>query len=302
MKHRRQPDLKQFLLATGTILFFLPILMYSWQYFLRPPRTMQQQVLFQGIVYKRSARQTPRPIVIHTVAIDLSAPGLKVFVTPGQPTQDETETNARTTSEFLKEFGLQLAINSNYFYEFRENTPWDYYPHRRDRVNNLGQAISNGYTYSDAADKFPALCFAADNRAQIAKTGACPPGTTQAVAGHHLLVVEGKPTTETFTSDLDRKPYPCVAVAIDRSGKKLWLIAIDGKQPFYSEGVRLSELAEIVRELGAQTAINLDGGGSTALVTREKEKAKVLNAPIHTKIPMRERPVANHLGFYALPP
>jgi hypothetical protein len=31
------------------------------------------------------------------------------------------------------------------------------------------------------------------------------------------------------------------------------------------------------------------------------EKLKALNAPIHTRIPMRQRPVANHLGVYALP-
>jgi hypothetical protein len=31
----------------------------------------------------------------------------------------------------------------------------------------------------------------------------------------------------------------------------------------------------------------------------KNNKPKLLNAPIHTKLPMRERPVANQLGFYA---
>ena len=77
------------------------------------------------------------------------------------------------------------------------------------------------------------------------------------------------------------------------------MIVVDGKQPLYSEGVTIAELTGIVQSLGAYTALNLDGGGSTTLVMTKNGKPKLLNAPIHTKLPMHERPVANHLGFYA---
>lgn len=80
-----------------------------------------------------------------------------------------------------------------------------------------------------------------------------------------------------------------MAAAIDKAGETLWLILVDGKQPNYSEGVTLAELREIAKNLGAQTAINLDGGGSTTLVMESDRASKVLNAPIHTKIPMRGR-------------
>ncbi len=40
---------------------------------------------------------------------------------------------------------------------------------------------------------------------------------------------------------------------------------------------------------------------ATTLVISNGSGTEVLNAPIHNKIPMNERPVANHLGFYALP-
>ncbi|HEY9729402.1 MAG TPA: hypothetical protein V6D50_23370 [Chroococcales cyanobacterium] len=43
------------------------------------------------------------------------------------------------------------------------------------------------------------------------------------------------------------------------------------------------------------------GCGSTTLVTATPKGSTVLNSPIHTKLPMRECPVANHIGFYALP-
>jgi hypothetical protein len=267
----------------------------------RPSQTNAEQSLFQGINYRREYRSTPRPLMIHTVAIDLSAPGIRVLVTPGTPAADDRETNARTPSEFLAEFKLQLAINANFFYPFREKTPWDYYPHSGDRVNAVGQAISNKSIYSPSRPVFPAVCFSNHPPVQIVSNGACPMGTVHAVAGSSLLVSQGKPVSiQPGAADSDGL-YSRTGVGIDQKGKKLWIVVIDDKQPFYSEGVTLEELADIFLRLGVYTALNLDGGGSTTLAVEAPTGPVLLNAPIHTKLPMRERPVANHLGFYALP-
>lgn len=66
--------------------------------------------------------------MIHIVTIDLTAPGIKVFVTPGSPGPDRAEIQARTTTEFVREFQVQFAVNANFFYPFYTKTPWDYYP------------------------------------------------------------------------------------------------------------------------------------------------------------------------------
>lgn len=63
----------------------------------------------------------------------------------------------------------------------------------------------------------------------------------------------------------------------------------------------MAELATIAIDLGATTALNLDGGGSVTLAVAQHNVLKVFNAPIHAKIPAWERPIANHLGFYAKP-
>jgi hypothetical protein len=292
--------MKQYLLSAGTALLLLPFILYSALHFLRPPQTEKEQVLFRGIVYKRHARSIPRPIIIHIVSVDLNAPGVKPLVTPGMPPSSDRETSARTTSEFLREFKLQLAVNGSYFHHFEEKTPWDYYPRSGDRSHPLGEVISNGYRYSVTEGGWRVLCFSQNNRAQIFDSGKCPVDTIQGIAGSKIFIDRGKPKAE-FSQTPNDKPYPRMAAAIDREGKKLWLITVDGKQPLYSEGVKMSELTEIAMELGAYTALNLDGGGSTTLVMAATQGAKVLNAPIHTKLPMRERPVANHLGFYANP-
>jgi len=45
----------------------------------------------------------------------------------------------------------------------------------------------------------------------------------------------------------------------------LVFVVVDGRSPGYSEGVTLPELADIFQDLGATTAYNIDGGGSSTL-------------------------------------
>jgi exopolysaccharide biosynthesis protein len=268
---------RQFLVVAGTALLLLPLLAYGRLHFLRPPRTADEQRLFPGIAYKRDARSTPRPVVIHIATLDLRTTGLKVLVTP------KTSNNARTTSDFVRKFKLQLAINASYFAPFHEHTPWDYYPRTGDRADPLGEVISHGDRYSLPRSNWSVLCISQENIAKIIAAGSCPQGTRNAIAGRELLVSEGKPITETINSSDDKdKPYPRVAAGIDRQGEKLWLIIVDGKQPLYSEGLTKLELAQLIAKLGIDRAINFDGGGSTTLVMGTGTGVKVLNKRSHS--------------------
>ncbi|GAB1538827.1 hypothetical protein NUACC21_14910 [Scytonema sp. NUACC21] len=295
MRHKYQLYLRRLLLAGAGILL-LPVTFYGWLCFQRPPQTNLEKVLFNGITYKRISLSTPRPVMMHIVTIDLTTPGIKALVTPNTNPGDSRETTAQTTSEFVKKSKLQLAINASHFHHFYEKSPWDYHPHSGDPSYPIGEAISNGFRYSPPEKNWPVLCISATNRAQIFKSESCPKGTTQGVAGNQVLVYDGRSAISNLVSD---KPYPRVAAAVNREGTKLWLIAVDGKQPLYSDGLTIAELTKATLDLGAYTALNLDGGGSTTLVMATNDEPKVLNAPIHTRVPMRERPVGNHLGFYA---
>jgi hypothetical protein len=263
----------------------------------RPLRTDYTAELFSGVVYTRWARVAPRPLMIHVVEIDLSAPGIGLLVTPGDESSG-MDLYARTTGAFLAEAGVQVAVNGSFFEPFQPGFFVGYEPNSGDPVNVKGLAISNGKTYSADYAQLPVLCLS-NGRAEIRREG-CPAGTTQALAGTPLFVERAAatvPDRSTYHTNL----HPRTAVAVDAEGRALWLIVVDGRQPDYSEGVTLDELAEIVLELGAETALNLDGGGSTTLVAEGHGGSYLLNAPIHTRIPMRQRPVANHLGVYALP-
>jgi exopolysaccharide biosynthesis protein len=92
---------------------------------------------------------------------------------------------------------------------------------------------------------------------------------------------------------------PRTAIGYSNNGRYLYLVVVDGRQPFYSEGITLSELADLMISLGARYAMNLDGGGSSTMVVADRTgRSQVMNSPIDNYIPGRERPVANHLGIF----
>jgi hypothetical protein len=99
--------------------------------------------------------------------------------------------------------------------------------------------------------------------------------------------------------DEDATPQPRTAVAINQGGTRMFWFVVDGRQPGYSEGVTLDELAGLCREFGGWDALAFDGGGSATVVGRDADgRAEVLNCPIHgTHPPGCERPVATHLGL-----
>lgn len=115
-----------------------------------------------------------------------------------------------------------------------------------------------------------------------------------AVGGRGLLVVDGKP------QDWEGKPNntaaPRTAVGFSKDGATMHVLTVDGRQAA-SGGVTLTELAVMMKDLGAHNALNLDGGGSSTLLAREPgaEKPRLENSPSDGE----EREVPNGLALTA---
>lgn len=266
----------------------------SWVWsFARPQPSPASQQLYEGINYERIVRRSPRPIVIHVVTVDLRAEGIRFLVTPGDP-DSALPLEARTTSKFLNEYNQQIAINGDGFRPWRSYSLLNYYPHSGDPVSPIGLAASEGTVYHSAAENLPVLYIARTNQARFNT----PTGRVyNAISGSQMLVEQGQ-----GVAIADENPEPRTAVALDKPGKRLILIVVDGRQPNFSEGATLSELAEIIIEQGGYFGMNLDGGGSTTLVKAGRfGRAEVLNSPIDHRIPGWQRPVGNHLGITANP-
>ncbi|OLZ72098.1 hypothetical protein AV521_09260 [Streptomyces sp. IMTB 2501] len=85
-------------------------------------------------------------------------------------------------------------------------------------------------------------------------------------------------------------------VGFKDDGRQLLILALDGAAD-YRTGMTVAEEAGTMRSLGASDAFNLDGGGSSELVTREAGASTVTvrNHPSSGA----ERPVANGIGVFS---
>jgi hypothetical protein len=93
----------------------------------------------------------------------------------------------------------------------------------------------------------------------------------------------------------DRERAPRSAVGNSADGRRLWLLTLDGRQSD-SVGATLSELAQLLREMGVDDAVNLDGGGSSTLAFRHPgaTAVSVVNDPSGPSA----RLVPNGIGIY----
>lgn len=111
-----------------------------------------------------------------------------------------------------------------------------------------------------------------------------------AMGGGTLLVKDGKKAP--ITHNVSGR-HPRTAFGVSQDGKKVYLVTVDGRQAS-SIGATLDELADILLDYGVYNGINLDGGGSTTMVTKSfgSDVNQVVNSPSEGSL----RAVANGVG------
>ena len=257
----------------------------------RPMPVPTKERLFNGVTYTRYVRWSPRPLMIHVITVDFRAGGIRMLVTPPDERDSKYPLRARTTSQFLREYGVQVAVNGDGFSPWWSHSVADYYPHVGDPVQPRGMAASRGKLYWTSQAAVPTLYISSRNQLSFDE----PAKPFNAVSGETLLIMGGQ-----IMPDLNNTAsQPRTAIGYSKNGRYLYLVVVDGRQPFYSEGMTVRELAGLMLSVGANYAMDLDGGGSSTLVVQGPNgEPRVLNSPIDNYIPGRERPVANHLGIF----
>jgi exopolysaccharide biosynthesis protein len=124
----------------------------------------------------------------------------------------------------------------------------------------------------------------------------------QFAVGTDVVLVSGgvqRPDSETSQGAAGTSPAPRTAIGFADGGTTLLLVTIDGPGGTGRGGVTLPKLASIMHGLGAETAVNLDGGGSTTMV------ARALGAPLASlrNVPSdgQERSDPNGVGIFVAP-
>ena len=283
----------------------------------KPQADLRWARLAPGLEHATLVRTEPVLQTVQVLRIDLSTPGLSLILTPGNGEAD-LETNGQTASAFVSEHGLAAAVNAHFFSPCC--APIDGQP-----KDLTGLAIADGELVSPHEPQGPAsdlfvvrqrrglegrIIDATDARVSLAGerlTVSAPParqgidaprletidGVVLAAAGTRFLAGGAKADGAALeAANAVRQPRTAIGVRDD--GRTLYLVAVDGRQPGHSLGATLGELADIMIELGCEAAMNVDGGGSTAMVIASPDggEAIVVNQPSAG----RERVNGSHLG------
>lgn len=114
------------------------------------------------------------------------------------------------------------------------------------------------------------------------------------IAGSHQILTNG--TVLNMTDGLATGTHPRTVVGISKDGTELYVMVLDGRSN-KSRGMNLTEIGELLRDMGAHNALNLDGGGSSAMSARVAgdDGPKIWNTPSDGQV----REVPNALVFYS---
>ncbi|MFB2586666.1 phosphodiester glycosidase family protein [Herbiconiux liukaitaii] len=170
------------------------------------------------------------------------------------------ENITETTSDIAEDNNAIFAINGDY-YGFRDT----------------GIVIRNGVVYRDTGAR-EGLAFYTDGTVEVYDETATTADQLVADGVWNTLsfgpalvedgeIVDGIDEVEVDTnlgnhSIQGEQPRTAVGVIDDNH---LVFVVVDGRSAGYSKGVTMTELAEIMQSLGATTAYNIDGGGSSTM-------------------------------------
>ncbi len=244
--------------------------------------------------------------------IRVDHPAVEIVVTGRRPPAETnpagTEARLLTVEDWAEAERLVLAVNANFFGGTEvlaagaRDPGW--YPDRPVDLRGLsltdGVVVSPPRSVGGRGD--PAVVVTRDGRARAGYLG--PEdlrGAFDGVAGigpsdngrepGDLLVTAGRNTGATARV-APKVRHPRTAAGVMADGRTLILLVVDGRQPEHSIGVTLPELADLMIGLGADAAVNLDGGGSSTFWHRRPDGSVETNQPSGG----RWRPVGNHLG------
>ena len=229
----------------------------------------QWQLVAPGIEYQRVTRGT---LDVHVARIDLRNAKLRVIAS-------EEGDRGLTVSEFAKKREAIIAINADYFDE-------------QQRPIGLSAGACGVWTKGQPVGRKQGLVGVGRKRAEIQQnTMKKRWWMSGAVSGWPMLNKNCEPIAQLPGSDhFTRAPHPRTAVGLSKNGKTMYFVVADGRRPGVP-GPTLPELAAFMDELGACSAMNLDGGGSSAFWLKDA----VVNQPSDGT----ERKVGNHLAVVA---
>ena len=194
---------------------------------------------------------------------------------------ESTRTNRRRGREVILS-GLPLPLTPNYEHSYRVESVsrdgnsliptdgavlWINARLRDESISQFNTGANGTLTLSLSPPEWNQVRHAIGGRLRLLKNREI----NETLVEMHNAEKRHTPGKRTPVLNLSHEPR----TALGYNADTLFLVVADGRQPKYSTGLTLYELASILIELGATEAINLDGGSSSTFVVKDA----VINKP-----------------------
>ncbi|MBI5516538.1 MAG: phosphodiester glycosidase family protein [Deltaproteobacteria bacterium] len=211
---------------------------------------------------------------LHVVLADLCAAGVSVRGT-------RPEEAGRTVAAHGAALGAQAVINGDF-----------YNPSNPRQVD--GPVMGEGVPWGGRDHSYVAPAGFGAGRVELShhnNTAGTEPWMREVVSGHPTLLDDGARVDNSGDTTLCVPRHPRTALGITRDHRTLILAVVDGRAAGRA-GMTCAELADLLAEFGAFDAMNLDGGGSSALWLGGRG---VVNRPSDGRL----RTPGDHLALFA---
>ena len=157
-------------------------------------------------------------------------------------------------------YNIVAAINGD-FYNMANGAP-------------TGALVMDGKVYHKANGE-PYFAILKDGTAVIRESNVPLDDVQEAVGGSNILVKNGKALDFGGSGAYGTNVNPRTVIGIKSDGTVVTLVN-DGRQAPVSYGRSFQELADIMESMGCETALNLDGGGSTTFLSKPEGEKQLL--------------------------
>lgn len=225
------------------------------------------------------------PLIVHIVKIDLLNPTVSVITSEAALFKNNRgRLRGETTRDFALRHNTIVAFNAAPF-----KTRSLLFSVYRTIV---GIHITDFRRMSMPHERYGALLFYADKTARIidAQTEELLlENVRHAVGGFWTILRNGA----VLPQKLHRRDSR-TAVGLADNGRTLFVVAVEGENKRKSHGLSFEETARLMRELGADDALQLDGGSSSSLVLQENGTQHIVAPTRSWNIHIR---VASNVGI-----
>lgn len=232
----------------------------------------EKETVADGVIYSHFKCTDKNDAPVHVFMLEIDSKKASLYT--GTPDDGYENFNVKAKvpemidSAVKNGVNVVAAMNADFFDMFGDCHP-------------SGLCVKNSRVVANPESKRPFIGVKKDGTPVITDTDESENIVSEldhAAAGLEMIVKDGDYFDWAPLEPFSFVRHPRTAAGLKKDGTVI-LLEVDGRIPEYSNGATLVDLAKFMIEQGADRAINLDGGGSSIVYTKNKDGFELRNNP-----------------------